>query len=106
MNLILCTHAKLDLTCQAKVESFFAIEKHQLLIPAAAKVNDIHANNTYVVDFITDNLQIQTNIIDGAYRFRVNKLLFLGSSCIYPKFASQPILACLLNLVSFSSSKV
>ncbi|CAN6554775.1 unnamed protein product [Malus baccata var. baccata] len=90
-NLVLRTHAELDLTRQADVESFFAAEKPQFLILAAAKVGGIHANNTYPADFIAVNLQIQTNVIDAAYRFGVKKLLFLGSSCIYPKFAPQPI---------------
>ncbi|KAM1349196.1 hypothetical protein PS2_003314 [Malus domestica] len=90
-SLILRTHAELDLTRQADVESFFAAEKPQFLILAAAKVGGIHANNTYPADFIAVNLQIQTNVIDAAYRFGVKKLLFLGSSCIYPKFAPQPI---------------
>ncbi|KAM1453654.1 hypothetical protein ACFX14_003430 [Malus domestica] len=90
-SLVLRTHAELDLTCQADVESFFAAEKPQFLILAAAKVGGIHANNTYPADFIAVNLQIQTNVIDAAYRFGVKKLLFLGSSCIYPKFAPQPI---------------
>ncbi|KAM1106470.1 hypothetical protein ACFX13_003394 [Malus domestica] len=90
-SLVLRTHAELDLTRQADVESFFAAEKPQFLILAAAKVGGIHANNTYPADFIAVNLQIQTNVIDAAYRFGVKKLLFLGSSCIYPKFAPQPI---------------
>ncbi|TQE05352.1 hypothetical protein C1H46_009045 [Malus baccata] len=90
-KLVLRTHAELDLTRQADVESFFAAEKPQFLILAAAKVGGIHANNTYPADFIAVNLQIQTNVIDAAYRFGVKKLLFLGSSCIYPKFAPQPI---------------
>ncbi|XP_068322898.1 GDP-L-fucose synthase 1-like [Pyrus communis] len=90
-NLVLRTHAELDLTRQADVESFFAAERPQFVILAAAKVGGIHANNTYPADFIAVNLQIQTNVIDAAYRFGVKKLLFLGSSCIYPKFAPQPI---------------
>ncbi|KAM1243318.1 hypothetical protein ACFX2G_035592 [Malus domestica] len=90
-NLVLRTHAELDLTRQADVESFFAAEKPRFVILAAAKVGGIHANNTYPADFIAVNLQIQTNVIDAAYRFGVKKLLFLGSSCIYPKFAPQPI---------------
>ncbi|CAM8922816.1 unnamed protein product [Rhodiola kirilowii] len=90
-NLILKTHHELDLTRQADVENFFAVEKPQFVILAAAKVGGIHANNTYPADFIAINLQIQTNVIDSAYRNGVKKLLFLGSSCIYPKFAPQPI---------------
>ncbi|KAF3452906.1 hypothetical protein FNV43_RR03339 [Rhamnella rubrinervis] len=91
INLVLRTHADLDLTSQNDVESFFATEKPQFVILAAAKVGGIHANNTYPADFIAVNLQIQTNVIDSAYRHGANKLLFLGSSCIYPKFAPQPI---------------
>lgn len=90
-NLILCSHAELDLTRQSDVEAFFAFEKPEFVIVAAAKVGGIHANNTYPADFISINLQIQTNIIDSAYRNGTKKLLFLGSSCIYPKFAPQPI---------------
>ncbi|KAF3517827.1 hypothetical protein DY000_02063793 [Brassica cretica] len=90
-NLLLRTHAELDLTRQADVESFFAQEKPVHVILAAAKVGGIHANNTYPADFIAVNLQIQTNVIHSAYLHGVKKLLFLGSSCIYPKFAPQPI---------------
>ncbi|XP_076893876.1 putative GDP-L-fucose synthase 2 [Bidens hawaiensis] len=90
-NLILRTHSELDLTNQSAVKTFFSIEKPQYVILAAAKVGGIHANNTYPADFITINLQIQTNVIDSAYRYGVKKLLFLGSSCIYPKHAPQPI---------------
>lgn len=90
-NLLLRTHADLDLTRQADVDAFFAAEKPQFVILAAAKVGGIHANKTYPADFIAINLQIQTNVIDSSYRHGVKKLLFLGSSCIYPKFAPQPI---------------
>ncbi|CAL1395087.1 unnamed protein product [Linum trigynum] len=90
-NLLLRTHSELDLTRQADVESFFAAEKPDFVILAAAKVGGIHANNTYPADFIAINLQIQTNVIDSAYKHGVKKLLFLGSSCIYPKLAPQPI---------------
>lgn len=90
-NLLLRSHSELDLTRQSDVESFFANEKPRFVILAAAKVGGIHANNTYPADFIAINLQIQTNVIDSAYRYGVEKLLFLGSSCIYPKFAPQPI---------------
>lgn len=90
-NLLLRTHSDLDLTNQSAVESFFAAEKPQYVILAAAKVGGIHANNTYPADFITINLQIQTNIIVSSFNHKVLKLLFLGSSCIYPKFAPQPI---------------
>ncbi|KAH9324478.1 hypothetical protein KI387_004656, partial [Taxus chinensis] len=90
-NLVLKTHKDLDLTRQADVEKFFSDEKPKYVIVAAAKVGGIHANNTYPADFIAINLQIQTNVIDASYRNGVKKLLFLGSSCIYPKFAPQPI---------------
>lgn len=90
-NLLLRTHAELDLTRQSDVDAFFAAEKPQFVILAAAKVGGIHANKTYPADFIAINLQIQTNVIDSSYCHGVKKLLFLGSSCIYPKFAPQPI---------------
>lgn len=90
-NLVFKTHAELDLTRQADVERFFEQEKPVYAFVAAAKVGGIHANNTYPADFIGINLQIQTNIIDAAYKSGVKKLLFLGSSCIYPKLAAQPI---------------
>ena len=90
-NLILRTSKELDLTNQADVNQFFATEKPDYVFLAAAKVGGIHANDTYPADFIRDNLQIQTNIIDAAYRNKTKKLLFLGSSCIYPKFAPQPM---------------
>ncbi|KAL7193581.1 hypothetical protein ACSBR2_025225 [Camellia fascicularis] len=90
-NLLLRSHSDLDLTRQSAVEAFFAAENLQFVILAAAKVGGIHANNTYPADFIAINLQIQTNVIDSAYRHGVKKLVFLGSSCIYPKFAPQPI---------------
>ncbi|XP_009803987.1 putative GDP-L-fucose synthase 2 [Nicotiana tabacum] len=90
-NLLLRSHSDLDLTNQSAVESFFAAEKPHYVILAAAKVGGIHANNTYPADFITVNLQIQTNVIVSSFNHKVQKLLFLGSSCIYPKFAPQPI---------------
>eukprot|EP00252_Welwitschia_mirabilis_P008236 TRINITY_DN1998_c0_g1_i1.p1 TRINITY_DN1998_c0_g1~~TRINITY_DN1998_c0_g1_i1.p1 ORF type:complete len:325 (+),score=85.33 TRINITY_DN1998_c0_g1_i1:202-1176(+) len=90
-NLLLRTHSELDLTRQAAVEKFFEEERPTYVIVAAAKVGGIHANNTYPADFIAINLQIQTNVIDASYKNGVKKLLFLGSSCIYPKFAPQPI---------------
>lgn len=90
-NFVLRTHAELDLTRQSDVEAFFATEKPQYVILTAAKVGGIHANSTYPAEFIAVNLQIQTNVIDSSYRYGVRKLLFLGSSCIYPKFAPQPI---------------
>lgn len=90
-NLLARTHADLDLTCQAKVETFFDREKPDYVFLAAAKVGGIHANNTYPAEFIRDNLAIQTNVIHAAYQAGVKRLLFLGSSCIYPKFAPQPM---------------
>ena len=90
-NLITKSRVELDLTSQVQVEEFFHAEKPDYVFLSAAKVGGIHANNTYPADFIRDNLQIQTNIIDSACRSGVKKLLFLGSSCIYPKFAPQPM---------------
>ena len=90
-NILKKTHKELDLTRQADVEKFFEEEKPAYVIVAAAKVGGILANNTYPADFIGLNLQIQVNVIDAAYKAGVKKLLFLGSSCIYPKFAPQPI---------------
>ncbi len=90
-NLLLRTSKELNLTNQAAVNQFFETEKPDYVFLAAAKVGGIHANDTYPADFIRDNLQIQTNIIDAAYRNKTEKLLFLGSSCIYPKFAPQPM---------------
>lgn len=90
-QLITRTHAELDLTNQSAVREFFASEKPEQVYLAAARVGGIHANNTYPADFIYDNLMIQANIIDAAFRSGVKKLLFLGSSCIYPKFAPQPM---------------
>ncbi len=85
------THGDLDLTDQYAVYSFFETERPEYVFLAAAKVGGILANNTYPAAFIRENLLIQTNVIDAAYRYGVKKLLFLGSSCIYPKFAPQPI---------------
>ncbi|MDN4018040.1 GDP-L-fucose synthase [Zwartia panacis] len=85
------THAELDLTDQAAVRQFFAIEKPDQVYLAAARVGGIHANNTYPAEFIYDNLMVQANVIDAAFRNGVKKLLFLGSSCIYPKLAPQPM---------------
>ena len=90
-NFVTRTHAELDLTSQAAVEAFFAAEKPDYVFLAAAKVGGIHANNTYPAEFIRDNLAIQTNIIHAAYKHDVKRLLFLGSSCIYPKLAPQPM---------------
>ena len=85
------THAELDLTRQSAVEAFFAQEKPTQVYLAAAKVGGIHANNTYPAEFIYDNLLIQANIIHAAHQHGVQKLLFLGSSCIYPRLAPQPM---------------
>ena len=90
-DLLSRTHAELDLTRQTAVESFFATEKPDYVFLAAAKVGGIHANNTYPAEFIHDNLAIQTHIIHAAYQHGVKRLLFLGSSCIYPKLAPQPM---------------
>ena len=90
-NFLTRTHAELDLTDQAAVEAFFAAEKPDYVFLAAARVGGIHANNTYPAEFIRDNLAIQTNIIHAAYKTGVKRLLFLGSSCIYPKLAPQPM---------------
>jgi GDP-L-fucose synthase len=90
-NLITRTHAELDLTDQAAVRAFFAQEKPDQVYLAAARVGGIHANNTYPAEFIYENLMIEANIVDAAFRHGVRKLLFLGSSCIYPKLAPQPM---------------
>ncbi|OZA24355.1 MAG: GDP-fucose synthetase [Hydrogenophilales bacterium 17-64-11] len=90
-NFLTRTHAALDLTSQAAVEAFFAAEKPDYVFLAAAKVGGIHANNTYPAEFIRDNLAIQSNIIHAAYKNDVKRMLFLGSSCIYPKLAPQPM---------------
>lgn len=90
-NILLRTSKDLDLRNQAAVEAFFSSEKPNYVFLAAAKVGGIYANDTYPADFIRDNLQIQTNVIDAAYRHGVQKLAFLGSSCIYPKLAPQPM---------------
>jgi len=90
-NLLFRTHAELDLTNQAAVAEFFATEKPEYVFLSAAKVGGIMANNTQPAEFIYINLQIQNNIIHSSYVNGVKKLLFLGSSCIYPKFAEQPM---------------
>lgn len=90
-NIVTRTHQELDLTNQQAVYRFFEIERPEYVFLAAARVGGILANSTYPADFIRENLLIQTNVIDAAYRCGVKKLLFLGSSCIYPKFAPQPI---------------
>lgn len=85
------TRAELDLLDRGAVERFYAENKPECVVVAAAKVGGILANNTYPAEFLFENLQIQNNLIDGAYRAGVKKLLFLGSSCIYPRLAPQPI---------------
>ncbi len=90
-RIITRTHAELDLTNQAAVNAFFAFEKPDQVYFAAAKVGGIHANNTYPAEFIYQNLMMQANVIDAAFRHGVKKLLFLGSSCIYPKMTDQPM---------------
>ena len=90
-NLIYRTHSELDLTNQKAVEEFFEKEKPEYVILAAAKVGGIVANNTYRADFIYENLQVQNNVIHQSYVHKVKKLLFLGSTCIYPKNAPQPM---------------
>ncbi len=89
---IICrTSRELDLTRQQETEQFFAAEKPEMVFLAAAKVGGIHANNTYPAEFIYNNLSIQANVIHAAWRHGVKRLLFLGSSCIYPKMAPQPM---------------
>ncbi|KHL02928.1 GDP-L-fucose synthase family protein [Sinomonas humi] len=90
-RLVRRTSAELDLKDRAAVFEFFEQEKPEYVFLAAAKVGGILANNTYPADFLSENLQIQVNVMDAAVRFGVRRLLFLGSSCIYPKFAAQPI---------------
>jgi len=90
-NFVFRTSSELDLRNQASVKDFFETERPEYVFLAAAKVGGIMANNIYRAEFLFDNLQIQNNIIDSAYRVNVKKLLFLGSSCIYPKLAPQPL---------------
>jgi len=90
-NLVARTSKELNLTSQPAVQSFFETEKPDYVFLAAAKVGGIQANDIYPADFIRENLQIQTNVIDEAYKADVKKLVFLGSSCIYPKLAPQPM---------------
>ncbi|HEY5582582.1 MAG TPA: GDP-L-fucose synthase [Rhodoferax sp.] len=90
-NIVTRTHAELDLTNQAAVQAFFEEEKPAQVYLAAAKVGGIHANNTFPAEFIYQNLMMEANIIHSAWRTGVQKLLFLGSSCIYPKLAAQPM---------------
>lgn len=90
-QIIARSHAELDLTNQAAVDAFFRSEQPDQVYLAAAKVGGIHANNTYPAEFIYENLMIQANVVHAAHRHGVQKLLFLGSSCIYPKLAPQPM---------------
>jgi len=90
-NLLMRTHQELDLTNQAQVQTFFEQEKPDYVILAAAKVGGIHANNTYPADFIYQNMMIEANVINSAYVSKVKRLLFLGSTCIYPKAVEQPM---------------
>jgi len=90
-NFILRTHQELDLEIQKDVNDFFETERPEYVFLAAAKVGGIYANNTYPADFIYNNLVIETNVIHASYKYRVKKLLFLGSSCIYPRLAPQPM---------------
>ena len=91
LNIVVKTHAELDLKNQEQVESFFQQEKPDQVYLAAAKVGGIHANNTFPAEFIYENLMVQNNVIHQAFSSGVKKLLFLGSSCIYPKLAPQPM---------------
>ena len=90
-NLLMRTHKELDLTNQVEVKNFFQQEKPDYVILAAAKVGGIHANNTYPADFIYQNIMIEANVINSAYENKVKRLLFLGSTCIYPKAVEQPM---------------
>src|SRR5690349_6110869 len=90
-NLLLRTRAQLDLTSQISVNTFFDQERPEYVFIAAARVGGILANSRFPADFIRDNLAIELNLIDAAYRFGAKKLQFLGSSCIYPKYAPQPM---------------
>ena len=90
-NIIERTSKELDLRNQVLVDEFFRVERPEYVFLAAAKVGGIHANNTYPAEFIYENLLIQNNVIQSAHQNNVRKLMFLGSSCIYPKFASQPL---------------
>jgi GDP-L-fucose synthase len=90
-HLLLRTHAELDLCDQAQVQNFFQVEQPEVVLIAAAKVGGIGANSRYPADFLYDNLAIETNLVHCSYQFGVQKLLFLGSSCIYPRLAPQPL---------------
>src|SRR5712692_2289506 len=97
-NLLLRTHGELDLTNQSEVKEFFTRKGPEYVFLAAAKVGGILANSTYPAEFIHQNMLIQINVIHEAYRSGVKRLLFLGSSCIYPKYAPQPMTEeCLLS---------
>lgn len=97
-NIITCTHAELDLCRQEQVEQFFAAEKPQYVFLAAAKVGGIIANHTALADFMYENMMLEMNVINAAWRNSCKKLLFLGSSCIYPRLAQQPMKeSCLLT---------
>jgi len=91
-NIVTRTHGELNLTNQAQVQDFFKAEKPDQVYLCAAKVGGIHANNTFPAEFIYENLMIESNVVHNAWKYGVKKLLFLGSSCIYPKLADQPIL--------------
>ena len=90
-NILTISKSELDLTNQVEVEKFFVSERPDYVFDSAAKVGGLHANNTYSADFIYDNLMIQNNLIHNSYKYGVKKFLFLGSVCIYPKFAELPI---------------
>ena len=90
-NIIGRSHKELDLTNSFDVEEFFKKEKPEYVFLAAAKVGGIYANSTYPADFILENLKIQNNVIEMSHKYGVKKLMFLGSSCIYPKLCPQPI---------------
>jgi len=90
-NVVTRTHSELDLCNQSAVQDFFAEQKPDYVILAAAKVGGIHANNTYPAEFIYQNMMIEANVVDASYKNNVKRLLFLGSSCIYPKLAEQPM---------------
>ncbi len=90
-NLVTCTHSELDLTSQGSTRSFFERERPEYVFLAAAKVGGIYANSTHPGEFIYENLAIQVNVIHSAYLFGIKKLMFFGSSCIYPKYCSQPM---------------
>jgi GDP-L-fucose synthase len=90
-NLLMRTHKELDLTNQVQVQTFFKQEKPDYVILAAGKVGGIHANNTYPADFIYKNIMIEANVVNSAYENKVKRLLFLGSTCIYPKAVEQPM---------------